>query len=136
MIKGYGHSVWAVPYNYREIQRKYNMKHIPHVTISTNHPERPIVTNYNMTCTIMFDGHKHLKRLPIMYDHDPFKDNVCAGFYCKIPDIKDDILTHMTMSYDFVDGNYADYKAPEYPLNATVMRADTTSLNPEEWYFY
>ncbi len=71
-----------------------------------------------------------------MYEHDPFKDKDCAGFYCKIPNVKDDFLTHMTMSYDFVEGNYADFEAPTGPLQATIMRADTTSLNPGEWYFY
>lgn len=136
MIKGYGHSVWAVPYNYRDIQKKYNMKHIPHVTISTNHHDRPIITNYNMPCTIHFNEDRHLKRLPLMYEYDPFRDNDCAGFYCKIPGIKDDVLTHMTISYDFAGGNYAEFEAPEHSLQATIMRADTTSLNPEEWRFY
>ena len=136
MIKGFGHSVWAVPHNYKDIQRKYNMKHIPHVTISTNHAARPIITNYSMPCIITFNKIKDLKRLPPMYTHDPFKHNDCAGFYCKIPNVKEDVLTHMTISYDFTEGNYAELQAPGYPLQATIMRADTTSLNPEEWFFY
>ena len=136
MIQGFGQSVWAVPLNYRAIQEKYGMKHIPHVTISTNHPSRPIVTTYNMPCTIIFSQKLGLVRLPKMYEHDPFSDRTVTGFYCRIPDIKEDTLTHMTMSYDFHEENYTDYKPPEFGVPARIIRADTTSENPAEWFIY
>lgn len=134
MIQGFGYSVWAVPVEYRKIKELYGMKHIPHVTISTNHPKPVNPMEYGRKCMVVFPPRKSLIRLPKMYQHDPLEDKVCAGFYCSIPHIKEDIMTHLTMSYDFNE-NYGDYKAPEN-FEAIIYRADTTSLDPEEWTFY
>ena len=131
-MQGYGYSVWAVPVNHKIIQERYGMKHIPHVTLSTNHLNVPAPLNYGQKVEIEFKD-KHLYRLPRMYEYEPI-DTISSGFYCKIKGHKDPIL-HMTLSYDF-SGNYSDFKAPDEILEARIYRADTRSLEPSEWDFF
>lgn len=130
-MQGYGYSVWAVPINYKMIQNKYGMKHVPHVTLSTNHATVPIPSNWGQRLKIEFKC-KNLYRLPPMYEYQP--PSTSAGFYCNIRGY-DNPLLHMTLSYDF-PGNYLDFKAPDEILDAQVYRADTRSLDPSEWDFF
>ena len=37
----YGYSVWLVPLNRRLLTKVYKFRHIPHITISTNHEDLP-----------------------------------------------------------------------------------------------
>jgi len=130
-MQGYGYSVWAVPVHYKKIQAKYGTTHIPHVTLSTNHPKAPVLGNRGQKVTIHFED-KDLYRLPKMYEYEPPSNSV--GFYCKIEGYANPLL-HMTVSYDF-NGNPADYIAPEEPVDAIIYSADTRSLEPSEWNFF
>ena len=131
-MQGYGYSVWAVPMNHEAIRVAYGMKHIPHITLSTNHVKVPIPTNWGQKLSIEFKD-KHLYRLPRIYEYDPL-DTTSAGFYCKIEGY-DNPLLHMTMSYDFSE-KYGEYSAPDETLTAHVYRADTRSLDPSKWIFF
>lgn len=133
-MQGYGYSVWAVPNNYKTLQKNYNLTHIPHVTISTNHMDPPCITNYKERCKIVFPT-KNLYRLTAYtYETDPINTE-CAGFLCKVPGINESSTAHMTISYDF-DGDFSVIHAPKGDLDAMVWRADTRSENPSDWRIY
>ena len=132
-MQGYGYSIWAVPFNYNIIQNRYGMKHIPHVTLSTNHIHVPSPIGYDRKVEIKFTD-KNLYRLPLgMYEYDPIV-TTSTGFYCNIKGYNDTLL-HMTIFYDF-QGNYLDFKAPDEILDAKIYRADTRSLDPSEWEIF
>lgn len=137
-MSGCGYSMWAVPNNYKALQQVYGIKHIPHVTLSTMHPSRPIPIDLGSQRRLIFTN-KHLYRMPQYYYPHKDKDDTTdsAGFYCTLDTRYSATSHHMTMFYDFGGmGPYSNYKAPPEDIIATVYRADTRSPNPEEWYFF
>ena len=107
------------------------MKHIPHVTLSTNYMEEPELKEWGKNVKIIFED-KNLYRLPQMYQYEP--DFNSAGFYCKIDGYNNPLL-HMTMSYEF-SGIYTEQFAPEDIIDATIYKADTRPLDPGGWFFF
>lgn len=138
---GYSHSVWYVPYDYKEIQSKYHITHIPHVTIETN-----LVTLEN--AYDVYDKHvktypvvkisflNELVKFPSFYVHDPLQ---AYGWYVeKInPSLNiDDWRPHMSLKYqshkDASPNLFNDVPAPT-DLTCFLAIADTFSDNPCEW---
>jgi len=120
-----GHSLWAVPSNYKELARKYNMKHIPHVSIEKGLPttsHSPLVFG---RCNIRyFKGLSNIKRDGIQ----------CAGYYCEIKEVKPrPTELYMPIWYDY-SGGYFNYLEPPEPVDALFLRANTESDDPTEWF--
>ena len=104
-MQGYGYSVWAVPKNYKKIRSVYGMKHIPHITLSTNHIEPPEISDFPKEVVVSFED-KNMYRIPSMYEYEPLNLSA-AGFYCKVNGYNNPLL-HMTLFYDY-HGNYLDF---------------------------
>jgi hypothetical protein len=71
---GYQFSVWYIPINYTEIQKLYNISHIPHITLDTN------LTFDNAVSVFLdsrYEQHKtfivtsDLVMFPSLYEHNP-----------------------------------------------------------------
>ena len=118
-----GHSLWAVPSNYAELARKYNMKHIPHVSIERGLPSISHSPLLFTKCRITYkNGLSRVVR----------PDVECAAYYCSIDRIKENGL-YLPVWFNY-DGGYFDYlQAPE-PVDALFLRADTASDDPSEWF--
>lgn len=127
-MKACGHSLWAVPYNYMEIARKYNMTHIPHIPLENNLAKPSNSIDLYNRVTLNFDN--RLVRI---------KSNrlkmECAGIYCTVNHINYKTPYHfMPVWFDY-DGNYD--VIDEFPgkfVDAKIFRANTLSDNPSEWF--
>lgn len=124
--KGYGHSLWAVPLNYKSIKAKYHMKHIPHVPLKTRLEEPSHSVD-------LFNHVKLEFYTQFVWKPDVYRGR-SSGFDCKISGLHEPIehYPHMTIWYDYY-GNHANFVAPEDCM-AKVVRVNTTSENPEEWF--
>lgn len=121
----YGYSIWLIPDDYEYIKKTYKMKHIPHITFSTNHREPQKVLD-NKSYLIKLKG-KFLN-FPKMYAIDPL--NAC-GFYCDT-DMKTTHDPHMSIFYDFVDD--IDLEPLNKIFSGKLYSVDTTSNNPSNWH--
>lgn len=123
-MQGYGFSVWVVPHNHGFLAHRYNMKHIPHVTLETNlvTPKNKFDKNF---CKIYFKN--FCSQFPSMYETDPM---TACGFYCDI-DIPIDFDPHMTLWYNHPNPSPI-MDIPE-PTHGQVFMADTRSMDPSEW---
>ena len=128
MVPGRGHSLWAVPYNYAEIAAKYNMKHIPHVSL-----EHGLAKPSN--------SHTLFNRVTLKFENKlcRIKDRTleldCAGIYCDLKhiDFKDQFY-FMPVWFDY-EGKYD--VIDEFPgkyVQAQIFRANTESEDPSEWF--
>jgi len=131
MVNGYGLSVWLVPLSQNVYRRVYKMKHIPHVTISTNHKTLPDISHLEKYYDI--EHFKNLQNIPRQYEVDPL---YAVGFMCLIKGLRTPHIPHMSVRYE--KKGYPTYDditigKPDKML-AEVRIADTTSLNPSEWF--
>jgi len=122
-------SLWVVPTHYKQIQKDYKMKHIPHVTLHTNLDKHSASVELGRMVDISFK--RGFVRFPKTYDPDPLWG---SGFYCDVKglDHKPTFFHHMTVWYNY-DGNHSVFKEPPEDQMGTVVRADTTSEDPSEW---
>lgn len=137
---GYSHSVWYVPYDYKEIQSKYHMTHIPHVTIETN-----LVTLEN--AYDVYDKHvktypvvkisfmNELVKFPSFYQHDPLQ---AYGWYVRV--VRPTLFIknwnpHMSLRYQTreKESNHIENALTPTDLTCFLAIADTFSDNPCEW---
>lgn len=121
----YGYSIWLIPDEYEYIKITYKMKHIPHITFSTNHKEPQKILNNN-SFSIKLKG--NFTNFPKMYENDPL--NAC-GFYCET-NMKTNHQPHMSIYYEHTDNFDLE------PLNKTfsgkLYSVDTTNNNPSNWH--
>lgn len=132
-MSGYGYSVWLVPLSYRVFQRGWCIRHIPHVTLSTNHVEIPSLTNRGQCYDVKNFG--PLTMIPSQYKSDSL--NAC-GWFCDIVgyEMKLDHLPHMTFMYSKTPFTVLPM-VNEEPLHDTIAQiliADTRSIDPLDWY--
>jgi len=125
----YGYSVWLVPLNRRLLTKVYKFRHIPHITISTNHEDVPDPVNLGHLYDVV--DFKPYGIIGKQYAFDPLH---ATGWECKVEDLTIQHTPHMSHLYSF----YPHEKAlPVYPtpqrLIAEVCVADTRSSNCEEW---
>ena len=126
-MKGYGFSIWLVPTNLKYLQKTYNMKHIPHVTVETNLIELPDYsfddTQYNLI------NFRSFAKFEKQYTHDPLE---AWGWICDVPDISISHIPHMSLIYT----KEFTFNTTIYPPDDTLGQlyyADTTSECPANW---
>ena len=125
----YGYSVWLVPLNRRLLTKVYKFRHIPHITISTNHVTVPDPDNlgklYNIVNFIPYG------KIGKQYEVDPLHS---LGWECEVEDLDIKHTPHMSHLYSFFPYAkvYSVYPTP-MRLMAEVCVADTRSPNWEEW---
>lgn len=145
-IKGYGYSIWIVPYLYKDFMEKYKMTHIPHITIATNYEtiddiedEYKKLISLDLTASFNFSSNVH--KFPRMYSHDILYG---YGFYCNSY-IENSILAkhlkhkshnpHMTLNYSKSDDVVIEnHHSPEGIFHGSIHIVDTTSENPSKWF--
>jgi len=139
---GYGYSVWFVPINYKEIQDKCNIKHIPHITLETNLSLKDAYHIYHNACQkISVKVKPEIVKFPSFYHHDPM---ISYGWYVDILNMTKRKLNwtpHMTITYlprsnkttSMTDANILASHHPLGPLECFATIADTRSGLPEEW---
>jgi len=125
----YGYSVWLVPLNRRLLTTVYKFRHIPPLTISTNHEDLPDPINLGKLYDIV--DFKPYGIIGKQYAFDPLH---ATGWECTVEDLFIQHTPHMSHVYSF----YPHEKVlPVYPtpqrLIAEVCVADTRSSNWEEW---
>lgn len=128
-MKGYGYSLWIVPITKDIIRGLYMMKHIPHVTISTNHEVIPDKSQYNKYYCIGNFG--DIVNIPKQYKVDPLYS---VGWMCDVSNLVLPHRPHMSMKYGL--GDYPEFNKninSPYNVMGEVMVADTRSLNPSDW---
>ncbi len=144
---GYGYSVWYVPRNFKELQEKYNISHIPHITLETNLSLRDayhVYHNANKSIRVKFQD-KYVK-FPSFYENDPL---MSYGWYVDIIGMtrrKLNWTPHMTLRYVSRKNNntYKDKVILSENLKLSteidndfecdIMIADTRSGVPQEWH--
>ena len=123
-----GHSLWAVPYNYVELARKYNMTHIPHVSLENGLAKPSSSPALHNRVTLNFDN--RLVRIK-----SNRLDLECAGIYCSVNHIDYKTPYHfMPVWFDY-DGKYN--VIDEFPgkgVQAKIFRANTESDDPSDWF--
>ena len=131
MVNGYGLSVWLVPLSHNIYRRVYKMKHIPHITISTNHETLPDISHLNKYYDIFH--FKGIQNIPRQYEVDPL---YAVGFPCMINGLRTLHIPHMSVRYQ-KNGypSFEDIKTEKpFKMMTEVRIADTTSLDPSEWF--
>jgi len=131
---GYGYSLWLVPYNWKEIQKEFNIDFILHITISTNLPYIPLGV-INSGKRFIVKNFKKGEIFPKMYEVDPLNG---FGYPCEIEGLYPLHTPHMTLFYasnKITDlDTYSWIKTPPpKQLECTLHLADTTSHNPLQW---
>jgi len=131
MVSGYGLSVWLVPLSHNIYRRVYKMKHIPHITISTNHETLPDISHLNKYYDIFH--FKGIQNIPRQYEVDPL---YAVGFPCMINGLRTPHIPHMSVRYQNKGyPSFEDIKVEKpFKMMTEVRIADTTSLDPSEWF--
>lgn len=147
--EGYGYSVWYVPINYKELQTKYEITHIPHVTLETNLMLRDAYHIFHNACKkIKITFKDNFVTFPSMYKHDPM---ISKGWYVNVNDITKRKLNwtpHMSVEYTprYHDTLKPMAYSPKLPmttqfippqgcLECFLVIADTHSGVPSDWNF-
>jgi hypothetical protein len=102
------------------------MKHIPHITISTNMEK--IDSSVLSRDIYIVNEFSEFKTFPKMYKNDHL--NAC-GFYCKLDCLKTDHIPHMSLFYN--EKTINTFVPPE-SLKCMLYIANTESLNCSDWY--
>ena len=125
----YGYSVWLVPLNRRLLTKVYKFRHIPHITISTNHVTVPDPDNLGKLYNIV--NFSPYGKIGKQYEVDPLHS---LGWECDVEDLNIQHTPHLSHMYSFYayDKVYSVYPTP-MRLIAEVCVADTRSPNWEEW---
>ena len=125
----YGYSVWLVPLNRRLLTKVYKFKHIPHITISTNHRTIPDPDNLGRLYNVV--DFKQYGKIGKQYAVDPLHS---LGWECDVEDLNIRHTPHLSHMYSFYayDKVYSVYPTP-MRLIAEVCVADTRSPDWEEW---
>ena len=125
----YGYSVWLVPLNRRLLTKVYKFRHIPHITISTNHEDVPDPVNLGQLYDVV--DFKPYGLIGKQYKFDPLH---ATGWECTVEDLPIQHAPHMSHLYSFYpyDKVYSVYPTP-IRLIAEVCVADTRSPDWEEW---
>ena len=144
---GYGYSVWYVPRNYKQLQDKHNILHIPHITLETNLTLRDAYHIYhNASKSIRVKFQNNYVKFPSFYENDPL---MSYGWYVDIITMarrKLNWTPHMTLRYvSRRDNNTYKDKVIlsenlklsteiKNELDCDIMIADTRSGCPQEWH--
>jgi len=131
---GYGYSAWLVPDERTLLQRRYGMRHVPHVTVRTNMASRrdaddlPLGGRYAVGQWSDF-----APVFPRMYQEGkPLRG---CGFYCAVsPDVRMDHRPHLTVAYGMPFEGVLSRRSPETFMRCTLMLADTRAADPAQWY--
>jgi hypothetical protein len=92
----YGYSVWLVPLNRRLLTKVYKFRHIPHITISTNHEDLPDPINLGKLYDIV--DFKPYGIIGKQYAFDPLH---ATGWECTVEDLFIQHTPHMSHMYSF-----------------------------------
>lgn len=145
----YGYSVWYVPDNYRELQERYNIQHIPHVTLKTKmsfddasnlyHSQIKIadtinIEYYNKFITFpAYDKNDHLQ-------YRGWKVNI-VGMNDKFKSVNSNWNPHMTVEYTVINNNkksqscHMEVDPPHGKSPCFLVIADTNDVLPCNWRF-
>ena len=119
------YALWAVPVNYKELINKYDLRHIPHITLERKleKPSNSPLLAFRPSKVTFYNGLTRLEQRR-------------AGYICQTKGLGRDFdnrLMYMTMWYDF-NGNYIDYIRSPGPTDLRIYRAVTEGDDPAEWY--
>lgn len=131
-MASYGYSLWIVPVEQKAIRARYNMKHIPHVTIKTNLASPSWSAAIGQT--VLIDFSDAFVKIPPQYSEtEPL---TASGFYCRVRGLKYETIAHaphMTVWYGW-DGDHGVFReGPGKGVPGVVMRADTRACDPSLW---
>lgn len=138
-MNGYGYSVWYVPNNYKELQQRHNMVHIPHITLETNLILRDAFHIYrNAPRNIEVEYIPKLVKFPQCYEHDPLMG---IGWYVDVPFMKNRKpwwKPHMSSVYiargtQTIWTDYQRLMPPPGKFDCFITIADTQSIVPSDW---
>lgn len=135
---GYGYSVWYVPENYKELQERYGIQHIPHITLETNLILRDAFHIYrNAAINVEITYMPQMIKFAQCYEHDPLQG---FGWNVYVPVMKNrkpNWKPHMSVKYFKRGENYSrvdwECKAPLDKVKCFIVIADTRSIEPSEW---
>ena len=121
----YGYSLWLVPKNHVSIMKKYDMVHIPHVTIATKMMYIPNEVLADRVFKIRNYG--KIIKFGKMYDEN---DLEAAGFFSHIIGLEVKHEPHMTIWY----GNrFEQMNVMDEDIECTLNFADTRDNDPSLW---
>ena len=128
---GYGYSIWCVPINYEVLRARFEMQHIPHVTIETHIPSekkaRERMGRYDSSYKIEFENDVHDLSHITYTDKDTLR---ARGFYCTLQGLDLPHQAHMTLFYDAEKSRSV---TPPLAVEGEVVLADTRAADPAEW---
>ena len=130
---GYGYSIWVVPNNYISMMTRYNIRHIPHVTLRTNKTLeecREIYIEETHDICLLYPS----VTFPSMYTNDPLR---AVGYYANIP-ILTEHVPHMTFEYfpksaDIPQPTFKEFEEFNTTISCFTSISDTTNLDPSLW---
>lgn len=125
---GYGFSIWYVPYDWKEIKKKYKMAHIPHITYMTNMKQIPNIEY--LSSNIVANKFTAVEKFKPMYSSECLKG---MGWYCKVP-LKTDHRTHMTLKYYLDEHDLIQPDQNPIELKCFCCIADTRSRDQSKWF--
>ena len=121
----YGYSLWLVPNEHEKIMEKYDMVHIPHVTIATKMMYLPkeVITKR----VFKIRNYGEITKFHKMYDEN---DLEACGFYCEIHGLEVKHEAHMTIWYGT---RYEQRDVIEEDIECVLKFADTRDIDPRLW---
>lgn len=138
---GYSWSLWLVPFQYKKLQKEYEIAHIPHITLHTRQTLEQCLDLFMSDgdyppITVSFENPVYI--FPTMYGEDDEESMKALGWYT-VPSVLDHLehAPHMTLRYFKGSPDPKYYEAsppPALPCFLTI--ADTTRSNPSEWKLY
>lgn len=152
-LQGYGYSVWYVPtkpLQLTHIKQRYQLQHIPHVTVATNmNFSEAAMMMQRMPQRVMFQANDPLTYFPSLYGTNTLHG---FGFYGSLWDISDDTFATVELKWQprialqyFNDPHHHGDKhmcsdvlpvlqfALRYPVECEKCIANTLSFDPTEW---
>ena len=143
---GYLYSIWCIPDNWKDIKERYNMCHIPHVTIETLLSETECMSRihqYDDKYMIRFEDNIYNLN-DITYKGGETSggcetscgcddDLPAYGFYCELDSLCVSHRPHMTLLYSNLGSDMKIEKAPIHKIQGKVYMVNTISSDPSEW---
>ena len=132
-LGGYGYSIWVVPNNYMSMMTRYNIRHIPHITLRTNKTLeecREIYVRQTHDIRILYPR----VVFPSMYANDPLR---AVGYFANIP-IPTEHVPHMTFEYfkktsDTHQPTFKEFEEFNTTIQCFTSISDTTNSDPSLW---
>jgi len=127
----YKHSIWYVPYNYKQLKNEFNMTHIPHITLKTMMERDECFDLFDKLVKkeFYFTLQNDLVLFPSMYEQDPMQ---AIGWW-----VENSPKYHLSLRYFGLENpkkiKFTQISPPNESLQCFLAIADTSDCNPEKW---